>query len=209
LSIIICGESTAIENYDQKNVANLTITCYNHKDDDFDATEWVQTHSYILPELGRGPRMSERIQALTEMLTPVAREAGVALYDIEMVKEGGERILRLYIDKEAGVNLEDCERVSRLAEAVLDEHDPIPEAYALEVSSPGIERRLNNDGHFARYIGHNIRLRLYAPVENRKNYRGKLLAYENRVITIETEPDRQRQFPREAVAACRLEIFED
>jgi ribosome maturation factor RimP len=153
--------------------------------------------------------MAERINLLTALLTPVALASGVELYDIEMVRESGERILRLYIDKEAGVDLEDCERVSRAAELVLDEHDPIPEAYALEVSSPGVERKLNRDEHFARYIGHNIKLRLYAPVENRKNYNGKLTAYENRTLTLETEPGDVRRFAREAVAVCRLAIFED
>ncbi|MCL2498908.1 MAG: ribosome maturation factor RimP [Defluviitaleaceae bacterium] len=153
--------------------------------------------------------MAERIQILTDLLTPVAQKAGVELYDIETVREGGERILRLYIDKEAGVDLEDCERVSRAAEAVLDEHDPIPETYALEVSSPGIERKLNRDDHFTRYVGHNIKLRLYAPIENRKNYRGKLIGYENRTITLETDPDQHIRLPREAVAACRLAVFED
>jgi ribosome maturation factor RimP len=153
--------------------------------------------------------MAERIQTLTAMLTPVAQNAGVELYDIEMVREGGERVLRLYIDKDGGVDLEDCERVSRAAELVLDEKDPIPESYALEVSSPGIERKLSRDEHFKRYIGHDIRLRLYAPIENRKNYKGKLTAYENRLITLETEPGQIKQFTREAVAACKLAVFED
>lgn len=165
--------------------------------------------------------MSERLQTLTDILAPVALENGVELYDIEMVREGGERILRLYIDKPrhnpaqygtgsgTGVDLEDCERVSRAAEVVLDEKDPIPESYALEVSSPGIERKLSRDAHFTRYIGHNIKLRLYAPIENRKNYRGKLEAYENGTITLEIGPNQLKHFPREAVAACRLAAFED
>ncbi|MCL2189992.1 MAG: ribosome maturation factor RimP [Defluviitaleaceae bacterium] len=155
--------------------------------------------------------MADKMQALTDMLSPVVEAAGVSLYDIELVREGGERILRLYIDKPAdsGVDLEDCERVSHAAEAILDAHDPIPYAYALEVSSPGIERKLSRPAHFARYIGHEIRLRLYAPVENRKNFRGKLLAYENEVITLETAQNTTIQFPRDAVAACRLAVFED
>ncbi|MCL2204221.1 MAG: ribosome maturation factor RimP [Defluviitaleaceae bacterium] len=155
--------------------------------------------------------MADKIQALAELLTPVVLEAGVTLYDIELVREGGERILRLYIDKpEAqGVDLEDCERVSHAAEAVLDAKDPIPGAYALEVSSPGIERKLSRDEHFARYIGHDIALRLYAPVEHRKNFRGKLTAYENKTITLETAPDKTMAFEREAVALCRLAVFDE
>jgi len=154
--------------------------------------------------------MSDKMQTLNALLAPVVQNAGVELYDIEMVKERGERILRLYIDKDGdGVDLEDCERVSHAAEALLDEHDPIPEAYALEVSSPGIERKLNKDEHFTRYIGHDIRIRLYAPVEGKKNYLGKLVAYENKIITMETGPNEVKQFTREAVAACKLAVFID
>jgi ribosome maturation factor RimP len=99
--------------------------------------------------------------------------------------------------------------VSRAAEIVLDDKDPIPGAYALEVSSPGIERKLKQDKHFLRYIGHNVRLRLYAPINNRKNFRGKLTGYANRIITLTNEESDEIHFDREAVAVCRLAVFDE
>ena len=153
--------------------------------------------------------MTEKIQALTELLSPTISQGGVELYDIEIVREGGERILRLYIDKPEGVDLNDCERTSRAAEIVLDTHEPISGAYALEVSSPGIERKLSRNNHFIKYIGHDIKLRLFAPIEKRKNFRGKLVNYDNQILTLEEAPDITFQFPRESIAACKLAVFED
>jgi len=153
--------------------------------------------------------MADKLTELSVLLTPAVLNEGLELYDLETVREGGEKILRLYIDKPEGVDLQDCERVSRAAEALLDEHDPIPGAYALEVSSPGIERKLTKPHHFTRYIGHTVRLRLFAPLNNRKNYKGTLTAYKNETITLETEPNITVTFPKEAVAACKLAIFED
>jgi ribosome maturation factor RimP len=155
--------------------------------------------------------MADRQTVLHDLLSPIAEKCGVSLYDLEWVREGGERILRLYIDKPDGADLNDCERTSRAAEAVLDEEDIIPEAYALEVSSPGIERKLTRDAHFTRYIGHDIRLRLYAPVNGRKNFHGKLAAFQNGVLSIEVknETDATLSFPREAVALCRLAVFDE
>ena len=153
--------------------------------------------------------MADKIGLLTGLLAPVAQAQGVELYDIEIVREGGEKILRLYIDKPEGVDLEDCERTSRAVENVLDENDPIPSAYALEVSSPGIERKLTRGAHFNRYVGHKIRVRLYAPHNGRKNFRGILTAHENNAITLELEPGHTVQFPCESIAVCTLAIFED
>jgi len=154
--------------------------------------------------------MADKIAVLTDLLTPIAQANGVEFYDIEIVREGGEKILRLFIDKmPGGVDLEDCERTSRAAEAVLDEHDIIPDAYVLEVSSPGIERKLTRDTHFTRYIGHEVRVRLYAPQDGRKNFRGKLTAFENNYLTLTLENEQTVQFTREAVAACKLAVFED
>lgn len=153
--------------------------------------------------------MSAQMELLDAMLAPVVQATGVELYDIELLREGGERILRLYIDKPEGIDLDDCERVSHATEAVLDEHDPISGAYSLEVSSPGIERKLTRDAHFTRFVGSKIQVKLFAPIEKRKNFTGTLIGYENNVITLHTEPEREMQFPRDAVAKCRLVVFED
>ena len=110
------------------------------------------------------------IETVEPLLSPVISEQGCELYDIEYVKEGGDRILRLYIDKDGGVDLNDCERVSRASEAVLDDKDPIPAAYVLEVSSPGIERKLKKDSHYARYTGEKVLVRLFSPIDGRKSF---------------------------------------
>ena len=166
--------------------------------------------------------MADKLTLLTDLLTPVAQASGVQLYDIELVREGGEKILRIYIDKEnsthptpddtmvlVGVDLNDCEQFSRAAEVVLDANDPIPDAYALEVSSPGIERKLTRDAHFIRYVGHKIQLRLYAPLEGRKNFKGVLTSYNNKILTLDMEASQQVEIPRESIASCKLVVFDE
>ena len=145
---------------------------------------------------------------ITQLLTPAVEAQGVSLYDLEFLKEGNDRILRLYIDKDTGIDLEDCERVSRAAEAVLDEHDPIPTSYYLEVSSPGVERKLSRPEHFARYIGHKIALRLYGPVDGRRKFIGHLTKYENGNLSLTDEDGQERQFEQTQISACRLVVFE-
>ena len=145
---------------------------------------------------------------ITKLLTPVVEAQGVSLYDLEFLKEGDSRTLRLYIDKDAGVDLNDCERVSRAAEAVLDKHDPIHTAYYLEVSSPGIERKLSKPEHFAKYIGHKIALRLYGPVDGRRKFTGQLTGYENGNLSLIDGDGQERQFEEAQISACRLVVFE-
>ena len=145
---------------------------------------------------------------ITNLLTPVVEAQGVSLYDLEFLKEGGSKILRLYIDKETGIDLDDCERVSRAAEAVLDAHDPIPTAYYLEVSSPGVERKLSKPEHFVRYTGHKVALRLYGPIDGRRKYTGQLAGYDNGNISLTEEDGTTRQFEEAQISSCRLVVFE-
>ena len=153
--------------------------------------------------------MSASILAnVTKLLTPAVEAQGVNLYDLEFLKEGTARILRIYIDKDPGVDLNDCERVSRAAEAVLDEHDPIETAYYLEVSSPGIERKLSKPEHFIRYNGHKIALRLYGPVNGRKKYTGILDGYEDGNLTLTDEEGITHHFQQAQISACKLVVFE-
>jgi ribosome maturation factor RimP len=147
-------------------------------------------------------------ETVTPLITPAIEALGIELYDIEYLKEGGDFILRLYIDKEGGVDLNACEAVSTAASAVLDEHDPISAAYLLEVSSPGIERKLVKDSHFARYIGHKVKIKLFAPLDNRKAFTGVLSAYDDGVITLTDENNQARQFDKSKVAICRLVVFD-
>ena len=152
------------------------------------------------------------IEKLEALLIPVAEAQGCELYDIEYVKEGGDRILRLYIDKADGIDIDDCERVSRAAEVVLDEQDLISGEYRLQVSSPGVERKLKKPEHFAKFIGHKIEVRLFAPYSpetGRKKFAGKLTDYKGNEITIKTaEDDEEFTFGLQQVSACKLVVFD-
>ena len=139
---------------------------------------------------------------------------GLELYDMEYVKESGTRILRLFIDKEGGVNLNDCENVSRAVEALLDEHDPIPTSYRLQVGSPGVERKLVRPEHFARYMGQRVTIRLFAPHKvsekvSRKTFSGVLVGHDEKNISIEDTEDKKYCFPITQMSSCRLRVFDD
>ena len=154
------------------------------------------------------------IETLEALLAPVAEAEGCELYDIEYVKEGGDRILRLFIDREEGIGIDDCERVSRAVELILDEVNLINTEYRLQVSSPGVERKLKKPAHYARFVGHKIEVRLYAPHDpetGRKKFTGKLTKYENDCITINAIEDGENPayftFDLQHVSACKLVVF--
>jgi len=161
---------------------------------------------------GEYMNMMKELQALLE---PTVQAQGCELYDLEYVKEGGERILRLFIDTETGVALNDCERVSRAVELVLDENDPIQGNYRLQVGSPGVERKLTKPEHFKRYVGSKIQVRLYSPhttddavVMGRKKFKGVLTAFEDNKITITDDDGQSYTFAPDQVSACNLVVFE-
>ena len=151
---------------------------------------------------------------LDKLITPVVEEMGLELYDMEYVKEGGTRILRLFIDKQGGVNLNDCETVSRAVESVLDEHDPIPTSYRLQVGSPGVERKLTKPGHFSKHIGHRVLVKLFAPHKvsetlSQKSFLGVLIGYDEENISLEDSDGRTFCFPTAQMSSCRLQVFDD
>ena len=111
---------------------------------------------------------------VSELVTPTAEEQGLILWDVEFVKEGAKRILRITIDSEEGINIEQCERFHRAIDPLLDEADPIEESYYLEVSSPGIERELKCDMHIEACAGERVEVKLYAPREGAKSFVGTL-----------------------------------
>lgn len=122
--------------------------------------------------MAKNPGIAE---VVAELVSPVAEELGYFVWDVEFVKEGGRRILRVTIDSEEGITIDDCEKLHRAIDPVLDDADPIEEAYYLEVSSPGIERELRTDMHICACEGWDVEVRLYAPVNGSKSFRGKLL----------------------------------
>ena len=122
---------------------------------------------------------------MTAIAKPIVEEEGCSLWDVEYVREAGSWYLRIYIDKVGGVDIEDCERISRRLDPVLDEADPIPDSYVFEVGSAGIERELKRPGDFEAFLGSDVEVRLYQPVNGQKSFVGTLLSYDNGTTTIE------------------------
>ena len=126
-----------------------------------------------------------KVSDLTAALAgPIAAENGCTLWDVEYVKEAGEWFLRVYIDKEGGVSIQDCEAVSRPLSDALDEADPIEGSYILEVSSAGADRALKKPEHFRRFLGSQVDVKLYRAREGRKELTGTLLGCENGDVTL-------------------------
>lgn len=140
-----------------------------------------------------------------ELLAPIAAAQGVEIYDVEYVKEGSDWYLRAYIDKPEGVNIGDCEAVSRALSDALDAEDFIEGAYTLEVSSPGLGRALKKDRHLEKSIGRQVELRLYQPVEKCKEFSGVLKGYTAQEIVIETAQE-EMTFARKDIALIRLAL---
>lgn len=150
--------------------------------------------------------MSKKItQRVWEIAQPVVEGFGLKLWDVEYVREGAEWFLRIYIDKEGAVDISDCEKVSRAMDPILDEEDPIPDSYNFEVCSAGCERTLKRPGDFEQFIGYMVLVKLYRPKEGRKEYVGKLSAYENGTVTI-TVNEEEVVFTPEETALVRLYV---
>ena len=156
----------------------------------------------------QGDAMSKRetYEEKTEsLLSPIVERFGVEIYDVEYVKEGKEYYLRVYIDKPEGVNIQDCENVSRALSDALDEEEFIPDAYILEVSSPGLGRVLKKDRHLEKSLGEAVELKTYKPIEKKKEFAGILKAYDASSVTIEEEGV-SRTFERADIATVRLAL---
>ena len=143
---------------------------------------------------------------VSELIAPVAEELGYFLWDVEFVKEGARHILRVTIDSEEGINIDDCEKMHRAIDPVLDEADPIENAYYLEVSSPGIERELRTDAHILACIGESVEVKLYAPVDGVKSVSGVLCGYEDGKVSVDTGAS-VKAFERKDVAKIKT-VFE-
>ncbi len=159
------------------------------------------------PRPVRARRPSKGIaEKVRTIISPIVDELGFYLWNVEYVKEGADFILRVTIDRlsaDEGITIEDCEAVSRAIDPVLDEHDPIEDGYLLEVSSPGIERELSRDDHFALFVGEKVEVRLFAPFEGSRTWVGILGEIdESGNIPVETDGT-TRLFPRASIAKVR------
>ena len=126
-------------------------------------------------------KITEKVEALAK---PVVEEEGCELWAVEYVREAGTWYLRVLIDKDGGVGIDDCERISRRLDPILDEADPIPDSYVFEVGSAGAERELKRPSDFERYIGSEVEVKLYQPYQGKKSYVGSLEAYEDGNVTV-------------------------
>ncbi len=147
--------------------------------------------------------MSKIVEIAESILEPFLKERGFELYFAEYVKEGRDKVLRIVIDKEGGVDSDDCAEVSRHISSALDEIDPIPDAYLLEVSSPGIERELRKQQHFDRNLGKRVNAALFKAFEGRKSYEGMLVEKNDKELTINTD-ERVVKIPAELVSRVKL-----
>ena len=138
---------------------------------------------------------------------PIIEANGYELVDLEYVKEGSSKYLRAYIDKPGGITVDDCEIVSRAFSDRLDEEDFIDEAYILEVSSPGLGRPFRKDKDFERNIGEEVELKLFRPVDRKKDFVGLLKAFDKDTVTILTEDGEEVVFERTNLAIIRQTVY--
>lgn len=147
-------------------------------------------------------KITEQVRQFAE---PIVNECGCSLWDVEYVREGSEWYLRLYIDKEGGVDITDCEKISRAVDPVLDENDPIEGSYRFEVCSAGLERTLKRPRDFAQFMGADVLVRLFQPKNGTKEYPGVLAGYDNGDVTV-TCGTETITFEKAEVALVRLRV---
>lgn len=145
-------------------------------------------------------RIVEKIEIL---ISPYIQESGMELVDAEFVKEGSNWYLRIFIDKPGGIGIEDCRLISEKIDKLLDEKDPIPQSYILEVSSPGIERPLKKLSDFSRFTGLLAAVSTFAAIEGKKNFTGRITAVQGDSITFDMEGI-TLTIPLKQVASARL-----
>ena len=144
-------------------------------------------------------------QIVEELARPVAEAHGCSLWDVEYVREGADYILRVSIDKEGGVDISDCEAISRALDPILDERDPIPGSYQFEVCSAGLERALKRPEDFARFLGSPVTVKLYRPYNGMKEIPAVLRGYDEGRVTVETGKETVT-FEKSQVALVRLRV---
>lgn len=149
--------------------------------------------------------MSKITDKVTELAKPVVEEEGCSLWDVEYVREAGSWFLRIFIDKDGGVGIDDCERISRRLDPILDEADPIPDSYVFEVGSAGAERELKRPGDFEQFMGSEVEVRLYQPVNGCKVYVGTLSGYDNGRVTV-TAGKNEVSFDKSQIALVKLHV---
>ncbi len=148
------------------------------------------------------------VSVIWDIAAPIAENLGLILWDVRFQKEGANWYLRIFIDKDGGVCMDDCVNMSHALDEPLDTLDPIEQSYSLQVSSPGIERDLIRDEHFIRYTGSDIKLRLPRAVDGRREFGGVLENYENGKITLKYDGEKTITVDKKETSWVRLDDFE-
>lgn len=148
------------------------------------------------------------VTAVWELAEPIARSLGLSIWDVRFQKEGATWYLRVIIDKEDGVSIDDCVDMHNAIDAPLDEIDPIEQSYNLQVCSPGIERELIRDEHFARFTGAPVKLKTHVALDGVKEFSGTLKSYADGIITLERDDYDDLCVDRKSVSWVRLDDFE-
>ena len=149
--------------------------------------------------------MSKLTDQIAALALPIVEEEGCTLWDVEYVKEAGTRYLRIYIDKPEGISIDDCERVSRRLDPILDDADPISESYVFEVGSAGADRELKRPGDFEQFMGSEVEVHLYRPVDGSKRFVGTLVSYEDGAVSVSRNGTVLR-FSKEQIDQVRLYV---
>ena len=147
-------------------------------------------------------KVTQQVAAFAE---PVVASHGCSLWDVEYVREGADYFIRVYIDKEGGVDIADCEAISRALDPILDEKDPIPGSYHFEVCSAGLERTLKRPSDFERFMGSPVLVKLYRPRDGQKEFAGVLSGYEDGNVTM-TLPGKTLTLEKSEIALVRLRV---
>lgn len=148
--------------------------------------------------------MSTVIETVHRLVSPVATQEGLEVVDVTFTKEGGQFFLRVFIDKPGGVGTDDCERLSTRLSELLDEQDPIPQSYYLEVSSPGLDRPLKRDSDFERFKGQHVKVHMFAPIAGRRRLTGILLGLKEGNVQLDLGKEGIVSIPRKAISQARL-----
>ncbi len=146
------------------------------------------------------------VEITEQLVRPVTDSLGLILWDVEFKKEGADFILRVSIDKDEGVSITDCENVSNELNPLLDEADPIQQSYCLEVTSAGLIRDLKKDFHIVKFIGKDVTVKLYKPVNGTKTYEGTMVSYEEKVLVLKVGEE-QFEFPRQDIAKITIDLI--
>lgn len=149
------------------------------------------------------------VAAVRQIAEPLAKELGLSVWDVRFVKEGASWYLRIFIDKEGGVSIDDCVDMTHAVNKPLDEADLIEQAYFLEVSSPGIERELVRDEHFEKSIGKKVMVKTIRPVDGKRDFRGVLEAYDGGNVTVRREDATEFVFAKKEASFVKLDDFEE